>query len=252
MCAVVQHRRQSFGALRLVAAVGVLLLAPSMASAFPVTRSMTIAVPIAGQPNVDVGTIDVTFSQTEAQSLAKEVTLHIVNNLNAGAFVAGSQGQLGLSFNYGANPGNQTLLNALSIVQTASNPATTATLRKGSVDSQQVNGPGGFFDFGFYWDGGNSNRFLPGGTVTFKITSTQALSVNDFFYTSAYKQGQSYDGDSIYLAAAHVQGLKEDIYGVNSVFIGAVVPEPSTFAVAGLSGLALLGYGLRRRKLSRA
>lgn len=32
----------------------------------------------------------------------------------------------------------------------------------------------------------------------------------------------------------------------------AGVPEPSTFAIAGLSSLAMLGYGLRRRKMARA
>jgi LPXTG-motif cell wall-anchored protein len=37
--------------------------------------------------------------------------------------------------------------------------------------------------------------------------------------------------------------------GVFSASTVSVIPEPSTFLIAGIGGLGLIGYGLRRRRV---
>ncbi|MEW4568956.1 PEP-CTERM sorting domain-containing protein [Tautonia sp. JC769] len=82
------------------------------------------------------------------------------------------------------------------------------------------------------------------------------------FGTSVFEQWLIADGnlgDLDWTLSGKLTGARDSIAGgdetvrflVNMKQV-TLVPEPSTFAIAGLSGLAMLGYGLRRRKMARA
>ncbi|WP_152053755.1 Cys-Gln thioester bond-forming surface protein [Tautonia marina] len=61
-----------------------------------------------------------------------------------------------------------------------------------------------------------------------------------------------HDGLGFYQNVTLNSSGTETVRLANGQNVLAAVPEPSTFAIAGLSGLAMLGLGLRRRKMARA
>lgn len=90
-----------------------------------------------------------------------------------------------------------------------------------------ANGYGGFaFDFDFDFStagGGAATRFTQGDSVTIKLSRAAGLLESDFNYTAD-------NGGASYYSGAHIITLANG----TSAFVGAAVPEPSTYAAGAL------------------
>lgn len=243
MCAVVKHRLQSFGALRLVAAVGVLLLAPGMASAFPVVygfKNITNNDPESAA--IGEAQIIMEVSQYAAATVNDpEQVLFLFKNLGPEASSISE-----IYFDDGTLLGISQVINGTGVAFTS-----------GSADPGDL--PGGdsitpVFNVsaGFLAEASNpapANGVQPGEQVGIVFNLINGKTTNDVIAALALGLTDGGNSDALRVGM-HVIGFAND--ESESFINGPVVPEPSTFAIAGLSGLAILGYGLRRRKLARA
>ena len=123
------------------------------------------------------------------------------------------------------------------------------------LDNDNVNGaPFGQFDFGAtsgnvnggFEGGGNPATGLgvgQSGTFVFALTGTNLDTLNDLSFVNELSSGPGQGQDGQFFVA-RFRGLADD--GSDKV-PGAVVPEPSTYAML-LAGLGLLGFGVRRMR----
>ncbi len=89
------------------------------------------------------------------------------------------------------------------------------------------------------YDGTTYSGGLLGGVATSSITGSTI---------SGYSSSKSYSGATILvLDQSYRSGQNVITWPSGGITITSITPEPSTFMIAGLGGLAFIGYGLRRR-----
>ncbi|WP_161602508.1 PEP-CTERM sorting domain-containing protein [Tautonia marina] len=266
MSALVQQRLQSFGTLRLVAAMGVLLLAPGVASAYPLSVTRT--------------TTGTTGSNTE-----------LVWNPAAGVWSDGGFSITTMVEKDGTQLVGSDLFQVFKYTYSITTPLVGGNLSHVVVQLSQniLDDQWGIFGVNlnnFTFDGDSLNNSIkthteaqgnPGmpadlfgiklniadtNPASFSFRSLQTPVWGNFY---AKDGGGTGDGavwahnkdflstpSPLDVTAANVDSGDFAGYVITADTARVIVPEPSTFAIAGLSGLAMLGYSLRRRKLARA
>ncbi|MEW4568955.1 PEP-CTERM sorting domain-containing protein [Tautonia sp. JC769] len=106
-------------------------------------------------------------------------------------------------------------------------------------------------------NGNNRGLSVSGGTNTAR---NAAIALANHMLTETWNDGNVRTGTGYvfrsgirFVGTSGANGTGDYLYreDTSSQSLITAVPEPSTFAIAGLSGLAMLGYGLRRRKMAR-
>lgn len=134
-------------------------------------------------------------------------------------------------------------LNQLAFAPADGNDATANAISTGS-NAYKADGDG-YFDILFEYPpppGNTGALFNENETVTYSITSSEAITALSFDFFSAPG-----GGNGTYHAAAKIQRIGEDTEGSGWIGDGAPVPEPATMLLFGVGG-ALVGFSRRRKK----
>ncbi|MEW4568957.1 PEP-CTERM sorting domain-containing protein [Tautonia sp. JC769] len=281
MCAVVKYRLQSFGALRLVAAVGVLLLVPGMASAYP----LTVTRQTSSNPDVvNTGTGQTIAKNSQlvwnpAEGKWGNGNFSITSKVEATG-VKNVAGVLYQEFTYTYEIIGASLSNIIiGLSESILDDEYGIYAIEGVGDGTNFKYDGGSLASAIKAHTPNSEPPAPDTIFGLKLETLADADSNSFSFKSlqspiwgdfvakdgggtgdqanavwAYNRNFGEVADPLQVTEANYQSADFDgwVITADTGRVLVPVPEPSTLAIAGLSGLAMLGYGLRRRTLARA
>jgi hypothetical protein len=156
------------------------------------------------------------------------LTMNVLNNLSAGAYVNDWY------FNVSSAP-----LSGITFV-----PGGVQALNvENGVDAFKADGTGGDFDFAFHFNTSNPGQLAQGSASVYALSGT-GITASSF---NAFSVNAGPGGP--YVSAVHVQGYQENggsvwIGGTSGGGGGTQIPEPATLA---LIGLGLFGIAATRR-----